>query len=339
VLTKTINWALNEREQITWTPRGKLHEETIMGKVKRISEQKLKLRRIKNLSNIELVISPNVKRLLKEHIEKYNFDFKVAFSTDVLRKDKVVYKGKELKEVAVYEFVNTKRVEISENFTAAQLNKIVDQEVKNTIRDFIADNGGDIKSAFKNIENNPVRLKNGTIVKAVTVYDESKVEQIRTGFAKTGGNHHVLIYKNDRGDYNDKIISFFEAVAIGLENIRETGKPYPIINRKDDPEFGAFQFSMQINDLFVFDLKHSGHPQNENEIDFFDEKNRKAISQKLFRVQKMSKNDYNFRHHLETTVNRNIKEITFIRTRSNKEFKRLTKIRIDHLGRIIKVGE
>ncbi len=344
VLTKTINRTANKNEQTTWTPRGKLHEETIMGKVKRVSKQKLKLQKIKSLSDIELVISPNVKELLIKRIEKFGFNIDSAFSQKGLKKDKVFYKGKELKETATYEFVNTKRVELTENFTEAQLGKIADKEVEMTIRDFIANNGGSIKTAFKNIKNNPVKLKNGTIIKAVTVYDESKVEQIRTGFAKTGGNHHALVYVNEYGVFKDKVVSFYEAVAIGLQNIRESGKPYPIINRNDDPELGVFQFSMQINDLFVFDLKHSKHPQDENELDFFDMNNRKTISKKLFRLQKMSKKgngqfDVHFRHHLETTVNRNIKELTWINISSNKYLGRLTKIRLNHIGQIIRVGE
>jgi len=101
---------------------------------------------------------------------------------------------------------------------------------------------------------------------------------------------------------------------------------------------------MQINDLFVFDLKHSKHPQDENELDFSDKNNRKTISKKLFRLQKMSKKssgefDVHFRHHLETTVNRNIKELTWINIRSNKFLGRLTKIRLNHLGQIKRVGE
>jgi len=339
VLTKSINRIQHSHEQITWTPRGKLHEDTIMGKVKRIAKQRLKIQKIKGYNDIELIISPAIKEFVFKRLENYNNNFNLAFSSKSLKQEPLFYKGKELKEVAVYEFVNSKRVALTENFTNAQLDKIVDKQVQRTIHDYIKEYGGKIKEAFKNIEKKPIRLKNGTIIQAVTVYDESKVEKIRTGYAKTGGNHHVLIYKNEKGEYKDKVISFYEAVAIGLQNITETGKPYPVIRRNDNPELGQFQFSMQINDLFVFDLKHSKHPQAENEIDFFDDKNRKLISKRLFRVQALSKGDYRFRHHLETTVNRNIKEVTFIRMRSAKDFKRLTKVRLNHLGLIIRVGE
>ncbi|MBK9327984.1 MAG: hypothetical protein IPM95_01455 [Sphingobacteriales bacterium] len=80
-------------------------------------------------------------------------------------------------------------------------------------------------------------------------------------------------------------------VEIGKLNILQTGKPYPIINKNDNSLLGKFHFSMQINDLFVFDLKHTENPKEENEINFWDSKNRKQISNKLFRIQKLSKNN------------------------------------------------
>ena len=49
--------------------------------------------------------------------------------------------------------------------------------------------------------------------------------------------------------------------------------------------------------------------------------------------------DIHFRHHLETTVERDIPELTWINIQSNKQLSRLTKIRINHLGEIIKIGE
>jgi CRISPR-associated endonuclease Csn1 len=104
---------------------------------------------------------------------------------------------------------------------------------------------------------------------------------------------------------------------------------------------------MQINDLFVFDLKHSENPQEENEINFWDKKNRSLISNRLFRVQKISKNNagtfqVDFRHQLETSVIRNdasLRGITWERFQSNEHFKKITKISINHLGEIIKIGD
>jgi CRISPR-associated endonuclease Csn1 len=240
--------------------------------------------------------------------------------------------------------------------TSAQLEKITDKKIQKILKDRIEEHKGKIKEAFSNLEVNPIWLnkEKGIQIKSITVYDESKVEKIRNGFVKTGSNHHALIYKNEEGKYIDKVISFWEAVEIGKLNIQQKGKPYPIINKNDDNLLGKFHFSMQINDLFVFDLKHSENPKEDNEINFLDVKNRKLMSTKLFRLQAMTKKSNNqfvvdFRHHLETQTLRKIngkgidelplKSIIWEQISKNSDISRLTKIRINQLGDIIKIGE
>ncbi len=342
VLSKNINEPKNAKPHTTWTPRGRIHEDTVMGKVKRVAEKKAKLN--EKFTIPDNIVNPEIKNLIKNHLSQHQNNPEIAFNSKTLKKNPIVFKNQELKEVQVYEETCTKRVPISENFTSAQVEKITDKKIKSIIQDRIA-KSGKIKEAFSNLGDNPIWLnkEKGIQIKSVTVYDESKVEQLRTGFVKTGGNHHALIYRDGNGKFNEKVISFWEAVSIGTINIQQTGKPYPIINKKDDSILGTFQFSMMINDLFVFDLKHSEKP-TENELNFLDYKNRPIISKKLFRLQKMSKKsngqfDIHFRHHLETTVERNIPELTWINITSNSQLIRVTKIRINHLGEIIKIGE
>ncbi|MBI1184635.1 type II CRISPR RNA-guided endonuclease Cas9 [bacterium] len=374
VLTKNINRPKYAKEQETWVPRARMHEETIMGRVKRVAKRKLKLNNKISLEHLEMIVSPEIKLLINTHLEKYNNDISLAFSPKTLKNDSIIHKGDELKETMVYEWIYTKRVNLNESITSAQISKIVDETIKSVVQQRLDEKGGKIKEAFKDLTENPIYHSNGHLIKSVKVYDESKTIEttvkrdrfgnviqdendnpIPTGYALPGKNHHALIYKDENGKFKDKVISFWEAVAIGLENTRVSGKPYPIIDRKDDPELGIFQFSMQINDLFVFDLTHSINPQEDNEIDFFDPKNRKQISEKLFRVQKMSKKSngqfaINFRHHLESqTVRKNkenkpideklLKGIVWEEITSNKNLIRLSKVRINHLGQIIKVGE
>lgn len=342
-LSKSINRPKHAPEQTAWTPRGRLHEETVMGRVTRIADNPVKLD--KKFNYTDKIVCLPLKELVKAHLSKYGNDPGKAFSTKTLKVDPIIYKTEEVKAVKIYEESGTKRVPLSENFTAAQVQKIVDHKAKEVIEMRIAAFGS-IKKAFSNLEENPVWLneEKGIKIKSVKVYDESKVEPVRNGYVKTGGNHHALIYKDENGKYQDRVISFWDAVKIGQLNVEETGKPYPIINRSNDADLGTFQFSMQINDLFVFDLKHSSNPQEENELDFMHPASRPLISKKLYRLQKMSKKssgefDVHFRHHLETTVERNIPEISWINIRSNKLLERLTKIRINHLGQIIKIGE
>ncbi|WP_340073992.1 type II CRISPR RNA-guided endonuclease Cas9 [Leptobacterium sp. I13] len=347
VLTKNINEPKNGKPKTVWTPRGRLHEETVMGRVKRIAEKPVKLN--SRFFQLDVVANPEIKQLLKEHLKAFDNDARMAFSAGSLKKQPLLYKGKPLTAVKVYEEVCTKRVKVDENIRAPQIKKIIDNKVKSILENRILENEGNIKKAFSNLSENPLWLNEAKRIqiKSVTVADESKVEKVREGYVASGNNHHALIYKDEEGKYYDKVISFWEAVNIGMQNIEETGKPYPIINRNNDPVLGKFQFSMQINDLFVFDLKHNQNPQEGNELDFFNPENRKTISKRLFRMQRLSKSSVgqfiiDFRHHLETTVNRNEKElkgITWEKISKNDDLDRLTKIKINHLGDIVKIGE
>jgi len=377
VLTHNENVIKNGDPQSTWVPRGRLHEETVMGQIRRISEKPIKLNTKFPLEAIPNIVSPIVKKLITKRLVEYDNKVKLAFDTKQLKKNPIKYKGDALQEVKIWEDVSTKRVEIESFFADGQKSKSakiklienaskLDKAIGNALSERLKMNNNDFKRAFSELDNHPVKLKNGKTIKSITVYAESKAiavgrkrdnrgkailnensHPIPANFVKTGGNHHALIYIDRKGEYHNEVVTFWDAVAIGLLNIEQTGKPYPIINRKEHSEFGRLKFSMQINDLFVFDLKHARNPQEENEIDFLENKNRKQISQQLYRVQKMSKKktgafEVTYRHHLEATIDRsssNLKGITWQEHGSKNHFARLTKVRLNHLGEIVKVGE
>ena len=104
---------------------------------------------------------------------------------------------------------------------------------------------------------------------------------------------------------------------------------------------------MKQNEYFVFPNSETGF--NPNEIDLLDPKNYDLISPNLFRVQTMSKveygnsivRDYKFRHHLETNVqdNKTLKDITYKQYKSLEFAKNIVKVRINHIGQIVSVGE
>ena len=350
------------KEQQQWTPRGLLHKETVMGKIRQVSKDPLVLKTNFDTANLDRIVHPVLKQLVTEHLQKYGDDPKKAFSKENLDKDPIQHKGKTITEVPVWEEVHTKRVNI-ENLTSEQICKIVDPKIKEKVKEMEKYLPGWKKSFVKNSEERPLYLneqqeKQEISIKKVTVTDQSRTEsitikrdhlgvplskkgeEIPSGYVVTGNNHHALVYQNEKGKYKTKVVSFWEAVAIGLANVSATGKPYPIIDQKDHPAYGQFCFSMQINDLFVFDIKHSEHPTQENELDFTLSENRHRISKKLFRVQKISDGDFFFRHHLETTTKRDkdLEGITKERL-SDQKLSRVTKIKINHLGEIIRVGE
>lgn len=346
VLTKSKNKIKNAKVQETWVPRKRLHEDTILG-VKNLG----RVIPVSKIYNCELIVDETIKKEAYKRLSLFDNDYYLAFSKKSLKEIPFKIKDIKLEEVEVKTL--TKRVLLNDSFTSAQLEKIIDPRIKSIVKNRVEENDGKIKGAFKDVlySNEKKKIQ----IKKVLITEESKVEKIRKGYAKPGGNHHALIFINNKGEYTNKVISFYDAVQIGLLNIRETGKPTPIIKRKDNDFYGQFVFSMQINDLFVFDLKHTTNPQEENELNFLDEKNRAFISEKLFRLQKMTKKsdgrfEVTYRHHLETSIERKTKDgkkadmkklkgMVWREEASSKHLGNITKIKINHLGDIIKIGE
>ena len=97
---------------------------------------------------------------------------------------------------------------------------------------------------------------------------------------------------------------------------------------------------MKQNECFVFPDPKTGF--DPNEVDLLNPDNYAKISPNLFRVQKMGSKDYWFRHHLETTVDNitnDLRDLTWKRIRNANGLKDIVKVRINHVGEIVKVGE
>ena len=75
-----------------------------------------------------------------------------------------------------------------------------------------------------------------------------------------------------------------------------------------------------------------------SEIDLTDPENAILISKNLFRVQKLSTNYYTFRHHLETSVTNDL-DFTYRRIRTPNGLKGIIKVRVNHIGKIVCIGE
>lgn len=154
-----------------------------------------------------------------------------------------------------------------------------------------------------------------------------------TDFVSTSNNHHVAIFRDADGNLQEHVVSFYEATARAIQHL-------PVIDRDYNKAEGwQFLFTMKQNEYFVFPNAETGF--DPKEIDLLDPKNYAAISPNLFRVQKISQKNYMFRHHLETTVeeNKSLKNVTWKNIRTLNGIDKLVKVRVNHLGRIVSVGE
>ena len=146
-------------------------------------------------------------------------------------------------------------------------------------------------------------------------------------------------------------MSFYEAVTrrnLGL----------PVIDKEYKVSEGwQFLFSMKQNEYFVFPKTEKREKVNEEtgeiteeevmvfnpkDIDLLNPDNYGVISPNLFRVQKFSFKNYVFRHHLETTIketSNNLRGMTWTDFRSSKGLDMIVKVRINHIGQIVGIGE
>ncbi|HOH28029.1 MAG TPA: hypothetical protein PL032_13745, partial [Syntrophorhabdus sp.] len=241
-----INTSKGKKEQVTWVPRGSLHEDTILG-ISRWYE-KVKVNKKLDKKTASKIVGEEVRKAVLDRLATFKGDSSKAFRKPVSLGEK------EIKEVTILSTRFTKRVELLKGISLAQVEKIVDPTVKKLVRERIETKGG-IKQAFRDYLNDPIwqNAEKGIMLKHVTVFDDGNLESVRNGYAYTKGNHHALIYADENGRYFDHIVSFWEAVSNCLVNLDTTGSIYPVIDRRDKGNH-KFVFSMQINDLFVFDV-------------------------------------------------------------------------------------
>lgn len=355
-ITKKHNGLLKKAQL---TPRGQLHLETVYGSMKQYHTQELKVGAAFNEELISKVAKKCYRDALLARLREFDNDPKKAFTgknsldksplwIDDLQTQKVPVKVK----VVDTEIVYTIRKEVSPDL---KIDKVIDAKVKAVLMARLKAFNGDSKKAFSNLDDNPIWLneEKRIAIKRVTITGVSNAQALHdkkdkdgnlvldekgrkqpVDFVNTGNNHHVAVYRDENGNLQENVISFFEATARVTQGL-------PPINKDFNKELGwQFLFSMKQNEFFVFPNEQTGF--NPNEIDLLNPDNYNLISPNLFRVQKFSFKNYVFRHHLETSVadfSSKLKEITWTDFRSTKGLDRIIKIRLNHLGQIVSVGE
>ena len=359
VVTRNINKTKNkdgEIRKVELTPRGQLHEDTVYGQ---INWSRILLSDKISKREIEAIRDKKLKTLIKKYIEEKG-SIKKAFSKENLKNLK--YKNEILSELTINIPCYTKRINVSNFFTDPQktesakkkaIDNMLDLKTRKLFNSRLQSFNWDFKKAFSNLEENPIWLnrEKGIKLKRVTITGVSNAEALHTkkdhfgneildengnpfpaDFVSTGNNHHVAIYRDEKGNLQENVVSFFEAVARVNEGISVIQHIHP-----KHPDW-EFLFTMKQNEYFVFPNTETGF--NPTEIDLMNESNYHLISPNLFRVQKIATKDYFFRHHLETNVETkaSLKGILWKRE-GLSGIESIVKVRINHIGQIVKLGE
>lgn len=369
VVTRNINKAKNNvtsiiknkngkevivKGQLVLTPRGQMHKETVYGKIKQPVFKDEKISAKFDVETIQKVSNPQFRALLLQRLQKNDRDPKKAFTgkNSLIKNPILLNDGTPLPEKVKLTWLEdnyTIRKEIGPDL---KIDKVIDEGIKRILQDRLNEFNGDSKKAFSDLEQNPIWLneKKGIAIKRVTISGVNNVEplhykkdhlgneildnngkKIPVDFVSTGNNHHVAIYENEKGNLQENIISFYEAVARVNEGL-------PIVDKNYNEHLGwKFLFTMKQNEMFVF----PSDDFNPNEIDLLDRKNQTIISKHLFRVQKIATKNYFFRHHLETKVDeiKELKSITYKPQLGLNAIHGIVKVRINHLGEIVSIGE
>lgn len=374
--TNHIKKPKGEQKVIQQTPRGQLHLETVYGSCRRYETKEEKVNASFDTEKIATVSKKAYREALLRRLEENGGDPKKAFTgknsleknplwLDAQQQTKVPEKVK----TVCLETVYTIRKPIDESFDEKVIDKIIDVKIRKILKDRLSEYG-DAKKAFTNLDENPIWLnqEKGIKLKRVTIRGISNAQSLHdkkdkngnfilnsdgtkmpVDFVNTGNNHHVAIYRKPLLDKSGQwvldedgkpkyeleeiVVPFFEAVA-------RVNQGLPVIDKDYKANEGwQFLFSMKQNEYFVFPNEATGF--NPKEIDLLDPQNYSMISPNLFRVQKIASKYYVFRHHLETLVEekKELREITWKRVQSLPSLNALVKVRVNHIGQIVSVGE
>jgi CRISPR-associated endonuclease Csn1 len=353
--------------KVQLTPRGQLHKETIYGQLKKSIVKTEKVNAKFDTLKLTEVTKPIYREALLRRLEEFNGDAKKAFTgKNTLAKNPVYIDDSKTKVVPelvkTHHFENnyTIRKEVNpDNFKDVKsIQKVIDVGVRRILENRLAEFEGKPKVAFSDLKNNPIWLdkEKGISIKRVAISGVNNVEALHAkkdhlgndildvkgnlqavDFVSTGNNHHVAIYKDEKGKLQEKVVSFYEAVA-------RVNSGFSIIDKDYNSGKGwQFLFTMKQNEMFVF----PSDDFDPREKDLLDEKNASLISKHLFRVQKISSKDYLFSHHLETKAisgevmkNRKIlSKVIYHYIQSTIHLNGIIKVRINHIGKIVHIGE
>lgn len=360
VTTPNVNITKSKKKkegnkQVLLTPRGKLHDDTFYGCVRLPQPEILAVDKTFDELKIATVTKEKYRKALLYRLRQYDNNPKDAFTgKNALDKNPVWMDEEHTREVPLrvkclqIKTVYTKRVAVNEDLN---VENVVNEEIKQKLKQRLAEYDGKTKEAFSNLEENPIWFNKekgicikSVIVKATDVKDpiplhkqrdrngmivsDSNGEHVSVDFVKSNNNHHADIYVDANGNLQEKMVSFFEAVQKTCNHQSITDETY----RAD--EGWRYLLSVQRYDYFILpDIENGFNPLA---IDVCAPENYAIICPHLYRVQTVSSLDYRMRLHIDATNNSSnvLKGVTIKRIRSLSNLIGSVKVYVDRLGRI-----
>jgi len=221
--------------------------------------------------------------------------------------------------------------------TEKQLEKVVDQTIKKLIHKRVQELGGFVKgtiplNTFFIVDEIGVKQpqiflpnKNGSPVPILKVRMKENIggaEQLKDDlnqWVNPRNNHHVLIYKDEKGNLKEEVVTFWTVV----ERKRQG---FPVYQLPSDGK--EIVTTLHINDMFLLGL-------NEEELNW-DDLDYEILKEHLYRVQKLSSGDYTFRFHKASNIDNKFEEVR-VRNPKGLIILNLIKVKISVSGKIQKL--
>jgi CRISPR-associated endonuclease Csn1 len=317
-------------------PRGALSEQSVYGKIKTPARDFKKGELIRFpvkylLENPHLIFKAKVKAVVEQRLAHHNGDSKKAFAS--LKKEPIYLDG-EKKVPLTFGTCFSEEIVIKypiSSITAKDVGFIVDEKVKELVRNRLAQYNNKEKEAFKmplyydESKQSPIlSVRCFTGLKAVEPVKKDEHGR-EIGFVLTKNNHHIALYENEQGEFVELPSTFWHSVerkamfyhhftreerdTIQENTIIKNPKAVwdKILNLPEDTFTQSFltklpssnwKFitSLQRNEMFVIGLNREALEEAVGRKDY------KLVGQYLYRVQKIAESDYFFRLHIETKV-------------------------------------
>lgn len=246
--------------------RGQLHLETVYGQNKNCKSDEYVYRvDINNLSFTQLtsIVDLNLKQVILNEI----------------------FKKLEATEIEFFNMMNSKVKNLDKN-QQKKIKEKIDKILKET--SFFMPNEGKRYARLNKVEPNdikrvPVPIKKVRIKKVLGKAERvnDKIKQ----FVDPNKNHHVLIYKDEKGNLKEEVVTFWTVVE--RKRTGQLAYQLPLGGKE-------IVTTLHINDMFLLGL-------NEDEINW-ENPDYELLKEHLYRVQKFTSGDYYFRKHQESNL-------------------------------------
>ncbi|GFS26162.1 CRISPR-associated endonuclease Cas9 [Elysia marginata] len=262
------------KSQLSLTPRGQLHNETLHSKSYFYRVKELKVGTKFNEKTISQVNKKSYREALEKRLKQFDNDPKKAFGGKNKPSENPIFldDGNKLPEkisLSEKEEIYTTRKEVNETLNVS---KVVDKVAREVLEKRLKQFNNNPQKAFKDLEKRPIWInkQKGISIKRVTIAEGKELlplhykkdnhgreildeqgDPIPTDFVKSDNNHHVAIYRDSKGDGKPPLELYITGLLLNLNQVTDKNSLREVVtfflndivkglSAEDDPHYVSF---------------------------------------------------------------------------------------------------